>query len=307
MIETPVNARGVEPDIGIRRPAGPPLTAYWGATLEILRRNTGTLSIWALILANLIPIGGVLFLGWSAANVVLLYWAENLIVGFYGLLRIAAMPVESPIEHLGKVIMIPFFTLHFGGFCAMHGLFLMLLLGAGGESEPIFPHTSWPGPFVLIQLLVSVVAHLWRTRPAEMTLPLIALFASHGVSFFENYVVGDERRSARGKEQMARPYKRIVITHVAILAGALPVMAFGAPVALLAVLVAMKLAFDLHHHIKSHRRKSAKMEDGGEQGGSRREPGRPTISELIRILNSRSVSRREPDTTHDDRQKVKQD
>jgi hypothetical protein len=275
--------------------------------LEILKPNKGMLSVWALIVTNLIPLAGVLFLGWDAANVVLLYWAENLIIGFYGLLRIAAMPVESPVEHLAKVFMIPFFTLHFGAFCAVHGLFLMLLLGAGTEAERVFPNLSWPGPLVFMQLLVSIVVHLWRTRPAEMTLPLIALFASHGISFFENYVFGGEYRAARGKDQMARPYKRIVITHVTILAGAVPVVVFGAPVALLLVLIVVKLAFDLYHHIKSHRRKSAKMEAGAEQGGSGREPCRPTISELIRILNSRSGPRRESEATQDDRQKVKQD
>ena len=65
--------------------------------------------------------------------------------------------------------------------------------------------------------------------------------------------IGGEYRAARGKDQMARPYKRIVITHITILAGAVPVLAFGAPVALLLVLVALKLALDLYHHIKSHR------------------------------------------------------
>jgi hypothetical protein len=306
MIKTPVNAWVVGPDTGNRRPDGLP-DRIQGDTVKIPIRTRRSLSVWALVLANLIPVAGVLFLGWSAANVVLLYWAENLIVGFYGLLRIAAMPVESPVEHLGKVFMIPFFTLHFGGFCAVHGLFLMILLGAGGEAEPIFPNTSWPGPLVFMQLLVSVVVHLWKTRPPEMTIPLIALFASHGISFFENYVFGDERRSAGGKDQMARPYRRIVITHITILAGAVPVMAFGAPVALLAVLVAMKLAFDLYHHIKSHRRNSAGTDAGGERDGARRGPGRPMIRDLIRILNSRSAERREPDAPEAGRQKVKQD
>jgi len=275
--------------------------------LEILKSKRGALSVWALIVTNLIPIGGVLFLGWDAANVVLLYWAENLIIGFYGLLRIAAMSVESPIEHLGKVFMIPFFTLHFGGFCAVHGLFLMLLLGAGGEPEPVFQSLSWPGPLVFMQLLISVVAHLWRTRPPEMTLPLIALFASHGISFFENYVMGGEYRAARGKDQMARPYKRIVITHITILAGAVPVLAFGAPVALLLVLVALKLAFDLYHHIKSHRPVKGGVKANIRGGGPGGEPDRYGMAELIRLLNSRSLARSESGATEAGREKVKQD
>lgn len=234
--------------------------------MNILKQNRGRLSVCALILANLIPMAGVLLMGWSAANVVLLYWAENLIVGFYALLRIAALPVENPVDHLAKVFMIPFFALHFGGFCAVHGLFLMFLLGAGGQAEPVFPSISWPGPLAFMQLLISVVVHLWRTRPAEMPLPLIALFASHGISFFENFIFAGERRTARGKDQMARPYRRIVITHITILAGAVPVMVFGAPVALLAVLIAVKLASDVYHHARSHRRERPRESAGGVTG-----------------------------------------
>lgn len=300
-----INATRMPPDIKTRR-AARALHGHTEGRLNIIARHKGRLSVLALVLANLIPIGGVLFLGWSAANIVLLYWAENLIVGFYAILRIAAMPVESPLEHLGKVFMIPFFILHFGGFCAAHGLFLMFLLGAGGEAEPVFPHINWPGPLVFMQLLVSIVVHLWRTRPPEMTLPLIVLFASHGISFVENYLCRGEYRAAGSKDQMARPYKRVVITHIAILAGAVPVMALGAPAALLIVLMTVKLAFDLFHHLKSHRAARSASGIGTKRGGVGKEPGRFGIGEIIRILNSRGESLREPRVRDADREKVKQ-
>ncbi|MHC4130435.1 MAG: DUF6498-containing protein [Planctomycetota bacterium] len=41
-------------------------------------RSWLTLPVAALIVANIIPIWGVLFLGWDAFCIVLLYWAENL-------------------------------------------------------------------------------------------------------------------------------------------------------------------------------------------------------------------------------------
>ena len=34
-------------------------------------------SIQALVLANIMPLIGVLFFGWDAAVIVLLYWTEN--------------------------------------------------------------------------------------------------------------------------------------------------------------------------------------------------------------------------------------
>ena len=48
----------------------------------------------SLIGANLIPLVGVLFFGWDAATILVLYWAENLIVGFYSILRTVLASVE---------------------------------------------------------------------------------------------------------------------------------------------------------------------------------------------------------------------
>jgi hypothetical protein len=54
------------------------------------------LSIQALTVANLVPLFGVVFLGWDAAAIVLLYWIENLIIGLFNVLRMILVKVESP-------------------------------------------------------------------------------------------------------------------------------------------------------------------------------------------------------------------
>ena len=83
----------------------------------------GRLPLISLLAANAIPLVGVLFAGWDAFGIVLLYWAENLAVGFYNVLKIAFVKVKDPKEHLGKLFMIPFFIIHFGGFTGGHGVF----------------------------------------------------------------------------------------------------------------------------------------------------------------------------------------
>jgi len=62
-----------------------------------------------LVAANAVPLYGVAFAGWDAFLVVLLYWAENLIIGFYNILKIAFAKVNKPQENLGKLFLIPFF------------------------------------------------------------------------------------------------------------------------------------------------------------------------------------------------------
>ncbi|MDH3417747.1 MAG: DUF6498-containing protein, partial [Gammaproteobacteria bacterium] len=40
-----------------------------------------------LIVANLVPLFGVLFLGWRVFDVIILYWAENVVIGVINVLR----------------------------------------------------------------------------------------------------------------------------------------------------------------------------------------------------------------------------
>ena len=60
------------------------------------------------------------------------------------------------------------------------------------------------------------------------------------------------------KDIMVRPYKRIMLMHVAIIIGAVLIMKLGSPVALLCVLVLLKIGLDTRMHIKSHRSASEK-------------------------------------------------
>jgi hypothetical protein len=221
-----------------------------------------TLSGAALVLANLTPLAGVAWLGWDAAVIVLLYWTENIILGTFIVLKMVLLPAEQPLHHLAKLLAVPFFGVHFGGFCAVHGLFLMLFLRLGGGGEPLFPGASWPGPLVFLQLLVSVIAGLWRDHPAGMEWPVLALTLSHGISFVQNFLLGGEIRRQKMQELMSQPYKRIALLHVAILAGAVPVMILGSPVPLLIILVMAKIVLDIRLHLKTHENITAAAQKG---------------------------------------------
>jgi hypothetical protein len=217
-----------------------------------------TLSIAALTLANLVPLLGVVWLGWDAAAIVLLYWTENLVIGGYNILKMIVLKPKDPVEHLGKLFYIPFFCVHYGGFCAVHGFFLLTFFHLGGGSVLPFSDQWWPGPLVFVQLLVSVVTRLWESRPEGMEWPVLMLVVSHGVSFVQNYLLGGEYKALTPSKLMSQPYKRIVITHVAIIAGGLPVMALGSPAPLLVVLIAIKIGMDIWMHNRSHRAATGK-------------------------------------------------
>ena len=215
-------------------------------------------SIKALTVANLVPLLGVFLLDWDAAAVVLLYWIENLIVGFFNIFRMILVKVKRPSRQFQKLFMIPFFCIHFGGFCAAHGFFLLTFFKIGTDTDFFAHETTWAGPLVFIQLLFSVITRLWESRPPGLEWPTLGLLVSHGISFVWNYVIGKEYLSLTLGELMSRPYKRIVLMHVAIIAGGVPIMMIGSPVPLLCILIFLKTGMDIWLHAKSHRKAKVK-------------------------------------------------
>jgi hypothetical protein len=219
------------------------------------------ISLLALVAANLFPLVGVLFLGWDAGLLIVVYWCENLVIGFYNLLKMACARVPEPIMHLGKLFMMPFFLVHYGGFCAVHGIFVLLLTGHL-QDGPGFSSTgeAWWGPLIFVQLLFNVAGYLLAHGGTALLVAGAALLASHGISFVQNYIIGGEYERMAGKDLMAAPYKRIVVLHVAIIVGAMPVMILGSPMILLALLVIGKIWLDVKLHFKSHEKKEEERE-----------------------------------------------
>ena len=225
--------------------------------MKLSKKDLTNIPVIVLIAANLIPLWGVSFLGRDALHIVLLYWSENLSIGFYNILKIATAKVEHPVMHLGKLFLIPFFTVHYGGFMAVHGFFVLALskMAEGPDIQVAsIGGKEWPCFFVFIQLLINVIRQMYAIIPQQMKLAILALFFSHGVSFVYNYLLKGEYTTAKPKELMGKPYARIVIMHIAIIAGGFLTMMLGSPVGLLVVLVIGKILLDIKLHLREHKK-----------------------------------------------------
>jgi hypothetical protein len=228
--------------------------------MKLSKKDLTSLPIIVLVAANVLPLYGVCFLGWNAFHIVLLYWAENLAIGFYNVLKIAAARVEHPVLHLSKLFFIPFFIVHYGGFMAVHGFFVLALAKqAEGQSfaGPSLGKETWPCFFVFIQMLINVIRHIFSIIPSQMKLAILALFISHGFSFVYNYLLKGEYVTARPSELMNKPYSRVVVLHIAIIAGGFFVMALGSPLPLLIVIVIGKIILDIKMHLREHKKAKA--------------------------------------------------
>ncbi len=222
---------------------------------DSLKKYYSDISLVALVVANVIPIYGVVVFGWDAFSIILLYWAENIVIGFYNILKIAFAKAEHPILHLGKLFMIPFFTLHYGGFVGVHGLFIFAIFGKdkGSNLMGTGGH-SWPCFLVFVQMLFNVIRHCWMTIPTNMKYMIGVLFLSHGVSFVRNYILAGEYLTAKPQELMGKPYSRIMIMHIAIIAGGFMTAMMGSPAGVLIVLVVLKTILDIKFHLRQHKK-----------------------------------------------------
>ena len=226
-------------------------------TLPVVpRRWSLDLSTVTLIVANLVPIIGVLLFGWDAGIILLVYWSENLVVGGYNILKMVFAQGGFGTNPVSKLFAIPFFAVHFGGFCAVHGVFVYMM-AQGMDQVPdidIFPKAGqWWGPLVFLQLLLNVISGIWSQVGDDMFWPVVSLVFSHGVSFVQNYLLRGEFRKTTVAQLMIAPYGRIAVMHISIIVAAFPVMALGSPLPLLVLLILAKTLLDTYFHNRGHR------------------------------------------------------
>lgn len=228
-----------------------------------------------LIASNLVPLLGVFLAGWDAASIVLVYWAENLVIGAYNILKMLTVAPFSLKGVAGRLFIILFFIIHYGGFAAGHGMFLLGFLEVGSLDSALSfddvmsPEKMWPGPLVLLQMLFHVMQVMWVHMPSGFNWALVALVISHGVSYVVNFIIAGERNNTSAKHLMGQPYGRVVIMHVAIIAAGFFIIKLGSPAALLVSLVVAKTTMDVYLHNKSHKQYLFGHHDGKKKKNKR--------------------------------------
>ncbi|MEO5884445.1 MAG: DUF6498-containing protein [Candidatus Limnocylindrales bacterium] len=205
----------------------------------------------ALLVANVIPLVGVLFLGWNVWTILIVYWLENGIVGVFNVAKMARAEGGdadgSPnvivngrsVSSTAKLGLIPFFVMHYGIFWTVHGVFVLTLplFGSmGADTGPDMTNGFSPG---------------------TIGIAVIALTISHAVSYYFNFLRGGEYRRVSAAGQMFAPYGRLVVLHITIILGGIAIASMGAPAAAIVILVGLKTLLDLGFHLAEHRKVAA--------------------------------------------------
>ena len=158
------------------------------------------------------------------------FWLESAVVGFLNIFKMVI------VANILSIIMVPFFVIHYGGFMSGHLVFIFALFSPD--------EMSFSGFFPPADLLTSQIMNVW---PA-----FLGICVSHGISFFYNFIGKKEFRRSTPEKQMMAPYRRIILMHVTIIFGGWLILALGAPVLALVLLIVLKIVSDVRAHHKEH-------------------------------------------------------
>jgi len=175
------------------------------------------------------PLVGVLFFDWNLREILILYWAESGIIGFYTILKMFRAKTTGRIPGLSRFWYIVFFATHFSGFMTGHAMFLNFLIPSPDGTKFINPEFIFSTSFGL---------------------SFLYLFISHGFSYYSNFIGKKEYENADLEKLSMQPYPRIILMHVSIVLGSFLSVGFlKRGVGTLAVLVFLKTITDLVSHL----------------------------------------------------------
>src|SRR5438067_9337311 len=214
-----------------RVPRASPQARAGMATSATSERPRGWLSdssVWSLVAANSVALGLALYQHWSLASLLILYWAQSIIIGVANVFRILNLerfstanftinnrPVE-PTPQLKRQAA-RFFALHYGVF---HAVYLGFIV-AFPRGEALW---TWP---LALGVAVFALNHLWSYRRNR---------------------AADRQGTPNIGILMFMPYGRIVPMHAIVLSG----LVFAPTGIGIVIFIVLKTAADVAMHIVEH-------------------------------------------------------
>ena len=192
-----------------------------------MKRKVANREAIQLLLMNLVPLAGVIGLGWDPVLLFIFYALETLVAGLFNLPKLylsaqqhpkATIPAQGGQRHYSAIGLMLFFTFHYGFF-----VFVQLTIFFG-----ILTMSNYDIPGVtLVDSFFSAPVNIARLAGQEMAIVLGFMGFTYLMSFISDYVIGHKARETTPAAQMFEPYPRIFVQQfVVILAGWIMVIQF---------------------------------------------------------------------------------
>jgi len=197
-------------------------------------------AVFIVLVTNAIPVYGVMQLHWSVANVLVLFWIENLLVAVFTCLRIAVhraltrkrghwragqLGAESSDEvGRGSSLLSEYATIAFV-FTLAHGVFVVAITFILGQNQPGEPN--------------------WQFSFGALRQGVLLLAGVLAAGFLADLPGMRQRPFAWIRLVVQQRMGRVLVLHLAIIFGMMGMAWSGSPMAVLYVLIGLKTLADL--------------------------------------------------------------
>jgi hypothetical protein len=196
-----------------------------------------------LIIANLIPVYGVWFDGWSATDAFIVYALETVIMGLMTLMKLGVMTVargkdtwynEGASTKMSGIFFMLFFTVHYG-------LFVAIQTSIFAQSAGIAP--SGKG-------LLYFFFHWYSYINQDIAIMLGAFVISYLARSFVPFMLRGEYKTLSMMRVMFQPYGRIFVQQFTVILGSM-LLGFGWGKAFILIFALAKIFFEVYINFES--------------------------------------------------------
>ncbi len=188
-----------------------------------------------IIVINLVPLLGVLFLGWSGGLIATIYAIETI---FVGVLNVVKMMIVRG-ERIQKMFLIPFFIVHYGLFVLVQGVFIIGISFSLDGDKLKQPYFLYFFGISLLSMLIGQLLAFWRDfLQPTLSAPKINPSKDYGIKMPENTLFG----------LMFQPYARVFVQQFVVILGMFMMLVLKWHYSFAILLIALKTMQELAHN-----------------------------------------------------------
>lgn len=194
------------------------------------------------VVANILPILGVIFWGWKPLDAFIIYALETLIIGIMTVIKLLITAIHQSRdvpENTNKkgiiagLFMIVFFIFHFGMFAAIQTSIFTSVSGlTKGTQGPLYFFLNW-----------------YKFVTPETVYALYMFIVSYAVTYLVPFMYHQEYKSQGMAQQMMEPYGRIFVQQFTVIIGSIFLM-FNWGIGFLIVFVGIKIYAEFYFQNK---------------------------------------------------------